>query len=57
MNITSMARTAVLSGLVLAGAATTVAAQDKNQLQKCDRPIGTLAVVEPQQQYMAYLQR
>ncbi len=57
MNITSLARTTVLAGIMFAGTARTVAAQDKNQLQKCDKPIGTLAVVEPQQQYMAYLQR
>jgi curli biogenesis system outer membrane secretion channel CsgG len=27
-------------------------AQDKDELQKCDKPIGTLAVHEPQQEYM-----
>jgi len=31
--------------------------QDKDELKKCDKPIGTLAVVEPQQQYMAAFQR
>lgn len=56
MNIMLLGRT-LLSALVLVVGTTTVAAQDKNQLQKCDKPIGTLAVVEPQQQYMAYLQR
>jgi hypothetical protein len=58
MNAMSVARTVAMSGFVLAGAATTAAAhQDKNQLQKCDKPIGTMAVVEPQQQYMAQFQR
>jgi hypothetical protein len=31
--------------------------QDKDELKKCDKPIGTLAVVEPQQQYLAAFQR
>ncbi len=33
-------------------------AQDtKDQIQKCDKPIGTLAVVEPQNEYLVALQR
>ncbi|MFN8579730.1 MAG: CsgG/HfaB family protein [Gemmatimonadaceae bacterium] len=32
-------------------------AQDKQELQKCEKPIGTLAVVEPQNEYMVALQR
>lgn len=57
MDYKSRAMAAVLSGLMLYGAPTIAAAQDKNQLQKCDRPVGTLAVVEPQEQYMTYLRR
>ncbi|MBV6523047.1 MAG: hypothetical protein MNPFHGCM_03214 [Gemmatimonadaceae bacterium] len=38
--------------------ATSAGAQDtKDQLQKCDKPIGTLAVVEPQNEYLIALQR
>lgn len=49
--------------LLLASGVVTLAAQDstkkaaKDELKKCDKPIGTLAVVEPQQQYMAAFQR
>lgn len=50
-----------LAGLVVAVATVPAAAQDdkkeKSALETCDKPIGTLAVVEPQQQYMAMLQR
>jgi hypothetical protein len=51
------------SFLFLACSFVTAAAQDstkkadKEELKKCDKPIGTLAVVEPQQQYMAAFQR
>lgn len=47
----------------VAGLASTLVAQDstkkesKDELKKCVKPIGTLAVVEPQQQYMAAFQR
>ncbi len=53
------APTRVLVGILALGAAAPLAAQDKDkdQVQKCDKPIGTLAVVEPQQQYMAAFQR
>ena len=49
--------------LLLAGGTASLAAQDstkkenKDELKKCVKPIGTLAVVEPQQQYMAAFQR
>lgn len=47
--------------LLLCGIATPLSAQDgkdaNDQLEKCDKPIGTLAVVEPQQQYLQILAR
>ena len=45
--------------LLTGGAVATGGAQknDKEELRKCEKPIGTLAVVEPQQQYLAALQR
>jgi curli biogenesis system outer membrane secretion channel CsgG len=58
-----MQRTVSVGFLVFAGSLGSLAAQDstrkadKNELKKCDKPIGTLAVVEPQQQYMAAFQR
>lgn len=42
---------------LLATFAAPVAAQDKDELHKCDKPVGILAVNEPQQQYMAIFQR
>lgn len=48
----SLAATALL--LVTAASAR---AQDKDELKKCDKPFGALAVNEPQQQYMAIFQR
>ena len=60
MKIPSRGGTGALTVLLLAGAATSGAAQDskdKDQVQKCDKPIGTLAVHEPQQDYLAALQR
>ena len=52
---------AVSAGLVcLTGLGPALAAQDKNskeELKKCDKPIGTLAVVEPQTHHMAAFQR
>jgi hypothetical protein len=56
---------AVTAGLVAWGCLTNPAIaqdksnekQDKDELKKCDKPIGTLAVVEPQQQYLAAFQR
>lgn len=51
------------SFLLLTSGIVTLAAQDstrkesKDELKKCVKPIGTLAVVEPQQQYMAAFQR
>jgi len=54
MTKTSLAL-AALFGILLAPAA---GAQDtKDELQKCDKPIGTLAVVEPQNEYIIALQR
>ncbi len=57
-------RTALWTMVCAGGAATIGFAQDKpadkpdkDELRKCDKPIGTLAVVEPQQQYMAAFQR
>jgi hypothetical protein len=44
-------------GLLLVAAAGPAVAQDKDELLKCDKPIGTLAVVEPKQEYMNALQR
>ncbi|MBK8245892.1 MAG: peptidoglycan-binding protein [Gemmatimonadetes bacterium] len=32
-------------------------AQDKDQLEKCERPIGTMALAEPRQEYMQYFAR
>lgn len=55
------ARTGLLALLACTGSLTALAAQDsakgKDELLKCDKPIGTLAVVEPQQQYIAAFQR
>ncbi len=56
---------AVVSGMVCIISTSAIAAaqdsssakQGKDELRKCDKPIGTLAVVEPQQQYMAAFQR
>jgi curli biogenesis system outer membrane secretion channel CsgG len=60
MKLASLAATGAMTVLLLGGAATTGVAQDskdKDQIQKCDKPIGTLAVHEPQQDYLAALQR
>ena len=49
---------AIVGGLTGVFATTAARAQDTNdQLQKCDKPIGTLAVVEPQNEYIVALQR
>lgn len=55
----AVARCAVPGALVAMTTLTTSArAQDnKDELKKCTKPIGTLAIVEPQQQYMMMLQR
>src|SRR5688572_32147008 len=42
--------------LILANT-TVAAAQDTDELHKCDKPIGILAVNEPQQEYMRVFQR
>jgi hypothetical protein len=47
----------LLGASLLIAFATPAAAQDKDELQKCDKPFGTLAVNEPQQQYMHIFQR
>jgi Bacterial SH3 domain/Curli production assembly/transport component CsgG len=36
---------------------TTAIAQDKDQLEKCERPIGSIALAEPRQEYMVYFSR
>jgi hypothetical protein len=56
MNIRPAAR--VATGLLVFSLPAIAHAQDaKDQLQKCDKPFGTLAVNEPQQQYIAIFQR
>ena len=60
MKIASLGGTGAVTVLLLASAAATGVAQDskdKDQIQKCDKPIGTLAVHEPQQDYILALQR
>ncbi len=47
----------VASLLTAAGASIAGAQSTQDQLQKCDKPIGTLAVVEPQQDYLVALRR
>lgn len=37
--------------------ANSAAAQDKDQLEKCERPIGTIALAEPRAEYMQYFAR
>lgn len=54
MRFESTPRAALAAALLL-GTATAAVAQD--ELEKCDKPIGTLAVVEPQQQSLAALSR
>jgi hypothetical protein len=49
-------RLSVVAVLLLSVPATGTA-QDQKELQKCDKPVGTLAVNEPQSQYMAIFQR
>jgi hypothetical protein len=49
----------VRTSLALAALAAPVAlrAQEKDELQKCDKPIGTLAVVEPQEEHWRWFQQ
>lgn len=54
--MTPISRFAVAAALTLAIAAP-VSAQDKEEIKKCDKPFGALAVNEPQQQYMRIFQR
>lgn len=56
MKLTPLALVRVSSILLLL-ATSSAGAQDKEELQKCDKPIGTLAVVEPQNEYVVALQR
>jgi hypothetical protein len=56
-TMTRAPRTPAIILIVLAVASNPITAQDKNQLQKCAKPIGTLAVVEPQTEIMAALSR
>ena len=59
MTIQLPVRRITLTAIIACTAAVTAAAQDKakDQLERCDRPFGTMAVVEPQQQHMQYLSR
>lgn len=43
--------------ILTVGVAPIVLAQEKDELSKCDKPIGILAVNEPQQEYMRVFQR
>ena len=56
-----MVRTSRLAHLCVAvpffAGAIAANAQDKDELRKCDKPFGTMAVHEPQQEYMAIFQR
>ena len=42
---------------LMVASALPVGAQEKDELQKCDKPFGTIAVNEPQQEYMAIFAR
>src|SRR5580765_8131079 len=44
-------------GSVVKGAAGTDGGKDDNGLEHCDKPMGAMAVVEPQSEYMMALQR
>ena len=57
MRIESTPRGVALTAALLLGTTSAAVAQDKDELEKCDKPIGTLAVVEPQQQTIVALQR
>lgn len=57
MSVMTMARIPLATGLLLVGAVASGAAQDKDELEKCEKPIGTLAVVEPQHEDILALQR
>lgn len=46
-----------VAALALALTALPASAQEKDELHKCDKPFGILAVNEPQQQYMQVFQR
>ncbi len=55
-------RSPIITSLLLLAAPVVVSAQeaeksDKDELHKCDKPIGILAVNEPQQEYMRVFQR
>lgn len=45
------------AGALVMLSATSLAAQEKDELEKCERPIGTMAVAEPRPEYMEYFAR
>jgi hypothetical protein len=47
----------VVAVLLLIVSVSSASAQNKDELRKCDQPIGLLAVHEPQQEYMTIFQR
>lgn len=47
----------IVAALLFASAVQGQDEKNKTELQKCEKPVGTLAVVEPQQQYLSSLQR
>ena len=50
-------RPSILVAAFMAALVAPLSAQDKSELRKCDKPIGLLAVHEPQQDYMVIFQR
>ncbi len=53
----SPSHTTVQAAVLIALAAAPLTGQDKDQLEKCERPIGTMALAEPRQEYMQYFAR
>ncbi len=54
--MTRSASRGVAAALMTLSAAS-LPAQDKDQLEKCERPIGTMALAEPRDEYMQYFSR
>jgi hypothetical protein len=52
-----MLRVSLSATTLLATLAQPALAQDQDQLEKCERPIGTIAMNEPKQEYMQYFAR
>jgi hypothetical protein len=50
-------RSIVTALILITGVAPDLLAQEKDELRRCDKPIGILAVNEPQQEYMRVFQR